>query len=148
MKKILKKMKISKNYFNKLIKIKSFLIGKRNAIKSTEVKMTVKNLSLVSTVDLVHQKLKSQKFKVKFLRWRNKRSQRKNCGRELNNNVRNAEINSLWWLKIKMNKKKRTSKLMYKMIDSRQFMKTHFSQSILPTLNSIIEKQVTSSNKL
>ena len=59
MKKILKKMKISKNYFNKLIKTKSFLIGKRNAIKSTEVKMTVKNLSLVSTVDLVHQKLKS-----------------------------------------------------------------------------------------
>ena len=147
MKKMFKKTKINKNCFYKKNKTNLCLIGKKNVIKSTETKIRVKNLSLVSTVDLVHQKLKSQKFKAKFLRWKNKRSQRKNCGRELKYNVRNAEINLLWWLRIKTKKEKRTSKLIYKMIDSRQFMKTHFSQSILQILNSIIEEQETYSNK-
>lgn len=147
MKKMFKKMKTNKSCFYKKIKIKSSLIGKSNVTKSTEIKMRVKNLWLVSTVDLGHQRVKRNlKSKVKFLHWRNKRNQRNNYGRELNKNVKNAEKNLLWWLRIKISKKKRTLRSTYKMIDSRQFMKTHFSQSILQTLNSTTEEQVMFSN--
>lgn len=148
MKKMFKRTKINKNFFCRKIKMITFLIGKNNATKSSEVKMRVKSLLSVLIVVLAHQKLrKNHKFKVKFLHWKNKRNQRSNYGRELSKNVRNVEMNLPYWLRTKMSKKKRTLKLTYKMIDSKQFMRTLFSQSILPTLNSIIEEQEMFSNK-
>lgn len=143
-------MKINKNCFYKKMKMKSFLIGKNNVTKNTGIKVKVKNSSLALTVGSVaHLKMKrKRKLIMKLHHWKNKRNRRNNCGKEQRKNERSAEMNLLWWLNIKMNRERRTLRSIYKMIDSRLFMKTHFSQSTLQTLNSITEKQEMFSNKL
>lgn len=149
MRKIFKMMKINKNYFSNKIKMKTFLTGKSNAIKNTEVKIKDKSLWLVLTAVSVHRKVKkNHKLRVKFLLWRNKRSQRNNCGKEQNKNVKNAEMSWLWWLSIKIKKEKRALRLTCKMIDLGQCIKIHCFQSTLQTQNSTTKEQVTFSNKL